>query len=624
MDQSKPVNMPKFFFSLLFCFAWTILCAQSGKDYALFFVVTDFDYWQDFPQSSADQVDEIIKELESVYGFKTELILNPTRSQILGKIASYQRKSFKPNDQLLIYFSMHGQYEAGGIGALIPKNGKLNDPNLDSWIYHPLLADQINRIPCQHILLGLDACYSGTFGAKYKSKPEKPIWETKKECLDKRNSALTYKSRLYLTSGGAERTPTDSDFAEKWLEALRLRNTDGVLGFHELYAVLNEATNPKPMFGDFHDHIKGGDFVFLSKNQCRPVEVLTDAAHWQSLRGTQNRETLLKHLQDYQDCTHEAEIFQIISGKDFTPAEPATGDENKRPTNPPNREVPDNMVYVQGGTFQMGSEDGDSDEKPIHQVTLSDYYMSRYELTVQEFSRFISATGYKTDAEKDGGSYFWEDSKWQKKAGTDWRYNAKGDLRPNAEYDHPVIHVSWNDAIAYCNWRSELEGYTPVYTISGNSVTADWKANGYRLPTEAEWEYAARSRGKNYKYAWGNGKPNGSIADEAAKAKFSGWTIWEDYTDGYIYTSPVGQFEQGDLGLTDMTGNVWEWCWDWKDTYPSSAQTNPHGPVSGSDRVIRGGSWLNVPAYLRCAIRNLSSPGYGSLNVGFRLSRAAR
>ena len=368
----QTMTMRKLIFVGSFLLFFNFLNAQSGNDYALFFVVTDFDHWQPFPASSAQQVDVIAKELKEVYDFEVEVVPNPTRSQILKKLNSYQKRRFQANDQLLIYFSTHGQYEEGGTGALIPKNGKLEDPNLDSWIYHPLLADQINKIPCQHILLALDACYSGTFGPKYRNKPEKPVWEAKKDCLEKKQSALKYKSRLYLTSGGAERTPTDSEFAEKWLEALRLRNSDGVLGFHELYGVLNESTNPKPMFGDFRSHVQGGDFVFLNSKQCAPSEKMTDVAHWGSLNGNTRREILLDHLQQYPNCIHQMDVFRLLS--DDTELDPI---------------IPSGMIYVKGGTFQMGSADGDSDEKPVHQVTLSDYYLGKHEITNSEFARFF-------------------------------------------------------------------------------------------------------------------------------------------------------------------------------------------------------------------------------------------
>jgi formylglycine-generating enzyme len=266
-------------------------------------------------------------------------------------------------------------------------------------------------------------------------------------------------------------------------------------------------------------------------------------------------------------------------------------------------------VLVQGGTFQMGSNDGDSDEKPVHSVTLSSFYMGKYEITVAQFKAFIDDDGYKTDAEKDDGSYIWSGSKWEKKAGINWRHDAEGNTRPSSQYNHPVIHVSWNDATAYCAWLSRKTSKT------------------YRLPTEAEWEYAAGNGSKHTKYSWGNGDPSlskgASVADETGAKKY-GWTrnatyIFMNYTDGFEATAPVGSFAANDLGLYDMSGNVWEWCSDWNDAYSSSAQQNPMGATTGSYRVNRGGSWYDGPTNCRVANRSDGTPTNRSYDLGFRL-----
>lgn len=273
-------------------------------------------------------------------------------------------------------------------------------------------------------------------------------------------------------------------------------------------------------------------------------------------------------------------------------------------------EMPDNMVFIRGGTFLMGSNDGESDEKPAHSVTVSDFYLGKYEVTVAEFRAFVENTGYRTDAEKEGSSRAFEDGKWVDKQGRNWRHDPEGNP---ARDNHPVINVSWNDAAAYCEWLSRKTGKT------------------YRLPTEAEWEYAAGNGSRHTKYSWGNGDPSGknggSLADETGAGHFnwarSATNIFLGYTDGYAATAPVGSFSPNDFGLHDMSGNAWEWCADryGSDYYKNSPSSNPTGPASGSLRVRRGGSWFYDPQSCRVAYRYDDSPGYRDDDAGFRLAR---
>ncbi len=251
----------------------------------------------------------------------------------------------------------------------------------------------------------------------------------------------------------------------------------------------------------------------------------------------------------------------------------------------------------------MGDDSSsEGDEQPAHPVHVNAFYLDQYEVTVAHFRKFVEAKNYKTDAEKGDGSYMWEGTEWKKRAGINWRHDAEGNA---AQDNHPVIHVSWNDAKAYAVWAKK------------------------RLPTEAEWEYAARSGSKNYKYSWGNsgpsGKNGGNIADEILKQRFSDMTIWEGYNDGYVFTAPVGSFNPNTFGLYDMTGNVWELCEDWYDAeyYKKRIKDNPKGPSTGEYRLLRGGSWIYFPFDLRCAVRIRYGPAIRDYNVGFRCAQDA-
>jgi len=186
-------------------------------------------------------------------------------------------------------------------------------------------------------------------------------------------------------------------------------------------------------------------------------------------------------------------------------------------------------------------------------------------------------------------------------------YQSGRSFKVEAGYEnYPAIYVSWYGARAYCQWLGSQ----------------------YRLPTEAEWEYAAGNGSRHTKYSWGDndpfGKKGGNVCDKTAKVKSSSWSAFESYTDGYIYTAPVGQFEANEFGLFDMSGNVWEWCSDWYDAeyYSKNASKTPKGPTRAIDyRVHRGGSFFSGPSSCRVAVHSGSLPNYRDFFVGFRVVR---
>jgi formylglycine-generating enzyme required for sulfatase activity len=243
-------------------------------------------------------------------------------------------------------------------------------------------------------------------------------------------------------------------------------------------------------------------------------------------------------------------------------------------------EPPSNMVRINGGTFLMGSpsnEPGRGGDELQHQVTVSSFYMGKYEVTQAEYESVMG---------KNPSNY----------------------KRSN----HPVTFVWWYDAVEYCNKLSQMEGLTPAYSGSGDNISCNWNANGYRLPTEAEWEYACRA-GTTTPFSTGN-----NITTSQANYN----SQYNNNTTGIEITTPVGSFAPNHWGLHDMHGNVWEWCWDWYGDYSSGAQTNPRGQVSGARRVIRGGSFFNNESqYLRSASRGRDHPGNGFDFRGFRVVR---
>ncbi len=257
------------------------------------------------------------------------------------------------------------------------------------------------------------------------------------------------------------------------------------------------------------------------------------------------------------------------------------------------------MVYVPGGTFMMGSdptvdEDAGNDEQPQHPVTLDSFWIDRTEVTNAQFALFATTTGYTTTAEIEGGGYAYNSNDgWEYTEGANWQHPQGPESNLNALQEHPVVQISWYDAQAYCEWA------------------------GGQLPTEAQWEYAARGTEGNL-YPWGD-------IFAGTKANFCDTNCPFDHrdatvNDGYETTAPVGRFPEGHswVGALDMAGNVWEWVADWYGDYSSAAISEPTGPASGDVKVLRGGSWFNDPVYLRVANRNNNNPVSRNDHIGFR------
>jgi len=288
---------------------------------------------------------------------------------------------------------------------------------------------------------------------------------------------------------------------------------------------------------------------------------------------------------------------QIIHlGLVLTVAAFLAGCSGKTATRDPNGE----MVLVKGGVFDMGTNDGMPFEGPVHKVKVKSFLIDEHEVTVAEFARFVEATGYKTEAEKFGwsGVFDIKTSSWERSIGADWRHpDGPGSAAKPRE---PVCQISWNDANAYAKWA------------------------GKRLPTEAEWEYAARGGLTGKKYAWGDDlRPNGKPVANWWQGTFPSQNTGED---GFFSRSPVESFAPNGFGLYDVAGNVWEWCADrYSDEYyRESPEDNPKGAEAGPERVIRGGSWMcaeNFCTNYRVAARSHATVDTGLNNLGFRCVR---
>ncbi|MCX6874440.1 MAG: SUMF1/EgtB/PvdO family nonheme iron enzyme [Verrucomicrobia bacterium] len=278
--------------------------------------------------------------------------------------------------------------------------------------------------------------------------------------------------------------------------------------------------------------------------------------------------------------------------------------------------TPAGFEQIPAGSFSMGnalaaSGDGASIELPVHQVQVSAFYLAKHEVSkaLWDDVRTWGLTHSYTDLSTGGG-----------KAAT-----------------HPVHSITWYDMVKWCNARNQKEGLTPCYTVSGatyktgysDAVVCNWSANGYRLPTEAEWEKAARGGLSGKRFPWGNSITHiqaNYYGNSSYKYDLSSTLGYHPTyaVNGTPYTSPMGSFAANGYGLYDMAGNVYEWCWDRYGPYPSATQTDPRGAASGSVRVFRGGGWYGDANSCRVADRNEYAYPYDSyLSVGFRLARSS-
>jgi len=308
----------------------------------------------------------------------------------------------------------------------------------------------------------------------------------------------------------------------------------------------------------------------------------------------------------------------------------ATGEPVEKPTG---QQFVDNsigirLVLIPAGEFSMGGESAGelarffenrgkppatffAGERPKHLVRITKpFYLAKYEVTVGQFRQFMADSSYKTDAEKDGkGGFGYDGKSFTQKPEFTWR---------NAGFaqtdEHPVVNVSWNDAVAFCDWLSRKEG------------------NTYRLPTEAEWERACRAGTQSYWYHDNYAETLaqvGNVPDASAKARFPDWPTIAA-SDGCVFTAPVGRFRPNAFGLYDMHGNVWEWCADWYDSsyyYVHSyagqwgkTVDDPIGPASGRFHVLRGGSFYLWPLDTRSSSRVGGRPDR-RFDIGFRVAR---
>jgi formylglycine-generating enzyme required for sulfatase activity len=596
------------------------------NSYALVIGVSDYTAgWPKLPGVKKDIA--AVKESLEKHGFQVTVVENPNCERLKKAYDDFiNQYGQNPYDRLLFYFAGHGHTVklayGGEMGYIVPADAP--NPERDSRGFLAKATDMqmvevyAKRIQSKHALFLFDSCFSGKLFAISRAVPEN----------------ITYKTvmpvRQFITSGSAdEEVPDKSIFCLQFIEALNGEgdiDKDGYVTGTELgefleKTVINYTKNYQhPQYGKIRDRLLDkGDFVFLLLGQKweQPIPMPSESkfsiddlkevdraealkAAWASRK--KEMEKAFSDVTDYQksDAPPERKVTAWERFVDaFREDNPYSQEDDRmrqeasqhiahwkaeqskaseKSTQIPSLEKPAEspplskggeggfigkdgaeMVLIPAGEFQMGSNDYD-DEKPVHTVYLDAFYMDKYEVTNALYKKFMDATGHKAPV-------YWNNSK----------YNAP---------DQPVVGVSWHDAKAYADWA------------------------GKRLPTEAEWEKAARGGLVGKKYPWGDEltRDYANYYGNGGKDQWSG-------------TAPVGSFDPNGYDLYDMAGNVWEWCADRYDSdyYVESPKDNPQGPSSGTYRVLRGGAWNgDDPDDLRAATRYFNEPTLTGSNVGFR------
>lgn len=542
------------------------------------------------PVSEAIEMKTVLEEA----GFKVIYLTNASKSQMQDAVLQFKQELDQKGGIGLFHYGGHGM-QLNGKNYLIPVDANIQEEwQIDSMALdadYVLSAMESSRSEANIIIL--DACRDNPItsgrrsGTRGFAKMNAPV-----------NSIIVY-------SAGEGETANDGLFTPTLIRYIRqggMKFTDMVMQVRrEVYEASGKKQRPAEysmlMFDLWITPVNGTLKMIQpqSDNGNLTITVISPGELW--IDGIKNRFIYpgdIVTIDGVDIGVHNVEIrygrFKESKTVSVIKNETAVLAFDHLPI--PIAPNPQYFALIKSGSFTMGSPvsepDRESDESPQRRVSIHSFWMGRYEITFSEYDAFCSAT----DREKP------DDEGW-----------GRG--------DRPVINISWIDALEYCNWRSYVDGLTPVYTIDRlrNIFTCDWSANGYRLPTEAEWEFACRS-GTVTPFETG-------LQITTDQANFDGKCPYRASPVGVFRekTLPVGSFKPNQWGLYDLHGNVGEWCWDYWGTYTGTSVTDPYGAKNGQYRVSRGGSWYSKGKEIRSASRYKSAPGNTFDYIGFRLVR---
>lgn len=555
--------------------------SDLGQSWAVVIGIDDYEKVRRLTYAVEDA--KAVAEMLEQRGFKVATLYDKqaTRRAILRELGDKLLEKVGEHDRVVVFFAGHGETRKlkGGkqLGYLLPVQGQ-QDGLSETGIDMGAIRNLADALPAKHVLFLMDVCYGGVAGQQFRDLPSVSEAYLKQITRER--------GRQLITAGGADQRAMEgpewghSVFTYYVLEGISKGladlNHDGIIPVSELYSYLDSRVFAAAQLRGHEQRpelwamaAEKGEFVFLTKGlPGTPANVASVADDVE-----QERQRLAKERrQPEADRDRLAEERRKLAEDERRAAE--TSGAGVQTAKAPAYETPRTlkseitgkdstpMRLIPAGPFTMGFNEESADERPAHTVHLDAFYMDAYEVTINKYLQFMQAT----KREPPG---FWHED-------VIFKYDQR-----------PVIGVSWQDADAYCRWT------------------------GKRLPTEAEWEKAARGTDAR-KYPWGNERPTSRYAN------FDRCCGWK----GYGPLLQVGSLETGKspYGIYDLAGNAWEWTADWYDEryYRDSPERNPKGPASGKEKVIRGGSWISGPLRVRTSDRLFGVPTLRLDDVGFR------
>ncbi len=543
-----------------------------------------------------------------------------SRSNFLQTVGEVLRRA-QPEDLVVLFLAMHGLLDASGQDLyFLTHEADPNLPEAQGISRHDLLR-QIDRSKARKIILLLDACHTGAFAASH-------------TMLARRSAGASDINRLLGAMGQAQdgvAVMSSSTAAEFSQEGMQFCGGHGAFTCALLTGLKGQADSNQNGLVELRE---------LFDHTYRMVKTSTNSHQHPSIEGRYDNSLPLAHASPAvsgvttlseisQESLPEESLSKSTKSRELVEevrARPLQAPLPIKPSPQPQEEI-ESMVLIREGDFWMGSAPEEvcewdsifkvefclpvrnADYAPRHRVALSAFYLDRHEVTNQDFQNFVDAKGYESTIQKKGEASglvkttgFFSGVTWEieslEKATWEQPFGENGPSSAEQK-SHPVVQVTWFDAKAYCQWV------------------------GKRLPTEAEWEYAARA-GSETQHWWGDESPGsrrvGNIPDVYSQTAYGLQPSFIDYDDGYERTSPVKSFSPNPWGLHDMSGNVWEWTADWYDLhyYRESSSKNPVGPSDGAQKVKRGGSWHS---YQFLKTRAKQSPEDSDDQTGFRCAK---